>query len=113
MLNLNPVGLKHFFFVFRFQIQILTFKFSSRGENKTVIMAFPWPTVIGPGVQQFIIQGQIPLIQQPIPTQMVAQVPVSVQAQHVIQQQPHQAPQVQQQKLPDYMSEDKLQEKGK
>ena len=62
-------------------------------------MAFPY--MIGPGGQPFIIQ-QVPLISQP----MMQQVP--------IQQQQQQPPPVSQpQKLPDYMSEERLQDKGR
>ena len=84
-------------------------------------MAFPY-TLIGPGGQQYIV-GQIPLIQQQLAPQMVTQVPIQVATQQ-LQQQQQQQQQVQlqqqqqsqqpqpQQKLPDYMSEEKLQEKG-
>lgn len=75
-------------------------------------MAFPY-TVIGPGGQPYIL-SQIPIMQQPmqpqlIPSQFVQQ---STQVQLQQQQQQQQQGQKQQQKQPDYMSEDKLQEKG-
>ena len=75
-------------------------------------MAFPY-TLIGPGGQQYIV-GQIPLIQQQLTPQMVTQVPIQVAPQQLQQQVQVQQPQPPpQQKLPDYMSEEKLQEKGK
>jgi hypothetical protein len=64
-------------------------------------MAFPY--MIGPGGQPFIIQ-QVPLISQP----MMQQVPIQQQ-----QQQQQQPPVSQPQKLPDYMSEERLQDKGR
>ena len=82
-------------------------------------MAFPY-TLIGPGGQQYIV-GQIPLIQQQLAPQMVTQVPIQVATQQLQQQQQQQVQLQQQQqsqqpqsqqKLPDYMSEEKLQEKG-
>lgn len=62
-------------------------------------MAFPY--MIGPGGQPFIIQ-QVPLISQP----MMQQVPIQ-------QQQQQQPPVSQPQKIPDYMSEERLQDKGR
>ena len=64
-------------------------------------MAFPY-TVIGPGGQPFII-GQVPVIQQAVMP------PLQPQA---VQQQAQQVQVVQHPKIPDYMSEEKLQEKG-
>ena len=72
-------------------------------------MAFPY-TVIGPGGQPFIV-GQIPVLQQALAPQLVTQVPVQVSQQMPPQVQQPQP--TQQQKIPDYMSEEKLQEKGK
>lgn len=59
-------------------------------------MAFPY--LIGPGGQPFIIQ-QVPLIQQQVPL---------IPQQQVQPQQSQGVPS----KIPDYMSEEKLQEKG-
>lgn len=75
-------------------------------------MAFPY-TVIGPGGQPYIL-SQIPIMPQAIPPQLIPAhlVPQAVQ-QQVQQQQPPKPPPQQQPKLPDYMSEDKLQEKGR
>lgn len=60
------------------------------------IMAFPY--LIGPGGQPFIIQ-QVPLIQQQVSV---------IPQQQVLPQQTQSVPS----KVPDYMSEEKLQEKG-
>ncbi|PVD32879.1 hypothetical protein C0Q70_08326 [Pomacea canaliculata] len=80
-------------------------------------MAFPY-TVIGPGGQQFIV-GQIPLIQQTLAPQIVTtSVQVQVAAPQPMppppqpQPQPLPPPQTQP-KVPDYMSEEKLQEKAR
>lgn len=62
-------------------------------------MAFPY--MIGPGGQPFIIQ-QVPLMPQPL----IQQVPIQ-------QQQQQQPPVAQPQKLPDYMSEERLQDKAR
>lgn len=84
--------------------------------RKEAIMAFPY-TVIGPGGQPFIV-GQIPLIQQTLAPQIVTtSVQVQVAAPQPMppppqpQPQPLPPPQTQP-KVPDYMSEEKLQEKG-
>ena len=68
-------------------------------------MAFPY-TVFGPGGQPYIV----PLVQQPlVQQQLVAtQVPVAVSQLQPQVQQPQSR-----EKIPDYMSEDKLQEKCK
>lgn len=71
-------------------------------------MAFPY-TVIGPGGQPYIV-GQIPMMQQAMAPQLIQQVPMQVAPQPMPQQ--VQVPQPQVPKQPDYMSEDKLQEKG-
>ena len=59
------------------------------------------PYMFGPGGQP-ILMGQIPLLPQAPP-----QVPISQ-----FQQVPPQQPQPAQPKMPDYMNEEKLQEKG-
>lgn len=63
-------------------------------------MAFPY--MIGPGGQPYVIQ-QVPIMQQAVPLmQATPQMPPQAQP----------PPQPVQQKLPDYMSEERLQEKG-